>query len=164
VGEQLVSVVNGPGGIPEKRQQMQKIVDASVDVDGIAQFCLGRFWRNATPDQQRQYVKLFHEVLLNNITGHIGEYQGVRFTLSRTTPRGETQVVDTTVERPNTAPADVKWVVSEASGSPKIVDVEAEGTSLRLTQRSDYASFLQRNGNNVEALISAMRQQVAQSG
>ncbi len=28
------------------------------------------------------------------------------------------------------------------SGSPKIVDVIAEGTSLRLTQRSDYASYL----------------------
>ncbi len=40
----------------------------------------------------------------------------------------------------------------------------AEGTSLRLTQRSDYASYLSRNNNNIDALITAMQQQVAQAG
>jgi phospholipid transport system substrate-binding protein len=40
--------------------------------------------------------------------------------------------------------------------------VVAEGTSLRLTQRSDYASYLSRNNNNVQALIDAMRQQAKQ--
>jgi phospholipid transport system substrate-binding protein len=41
--------------------------------------------------------------------------------------------------------------------------VVAEGTSLRLTQRSDYSSYLSHNGNNVDTLISAMRRQVAAS-
>jgi phospholipid transport system substrate-binding protein len=45
----------------------------------------------------------------------------------------------------------------------KIIDVIAEGTSLRLTQRSDYSSFLARNSNNVQALIDAMRQQATAS-
>jgi phospholipid transport system substrate-binding protein len=39
--------------------------------------------------------------------------------------------------------------------------VIAEGTSLRLTQRSDYAAFLSRNGNSVQALIDALKQQAA---
>jgi phospholipid transport system substrate-binding protein len=42
--------------------------------------------------------------------------------------------------------------------------VIAEGTSLRLTQRQDYASYLTRNNNNVDALINAMQQQTARSG
>jgi hypothetical protein len=33
-----------------------------------------------------------------------------------------------------------------------------------LTQRQDYASYLSRNSNNIDALINAMRQQVAQAG
>ena len=58
----------------------------------------------------------------------------------------------------------MEWIISEATGSPKIVDVVAEGTSLRLTQRSDYAAFLARNNNNVQALIDAMRHQISQTG
>ena len=122
-------------------------------MDGVARFCLGRFWRNATPDQQKQYIALFHDVLLNNISGKLGEYQGVTFTMGRTQSREDTQVVSTTVERPNNPPTNVDWIISEASGSPKIVDVVAEGTSLRLTQRSDYAAYLARNNNNVAVLL-----------
>ena len=73
-------------------------------------------------------------------------------------------MVTTTVERPNSPPTQVEWIISEATGSPKIVDVVAEGTSLRLTQRSDYAAFLARNNNNVQALIDAMRHQISQTG
>ena len=58
--------------------------------------------------------------------------------------------------RPNNAPNKVDWVVTSSGGAPKIIDVVAEGTSLRLTQRSDYAAFLSRNNNNVGALIEAL--------
>src|SRR5690349_11469879 len=65
-GEQLVNIVNGPGSVPEKRQRLQQVINSAVDVDGVAQFCLGRYWRSATPDQRKQYMALFHDVLLNN--------------------------------------------------------------------------------------------------
>ena len=55
----------------------------------------------------------------------------------------------------------MQWVVSQATGRPKIIDVIAEGISLRVTQRSDYAAFISRNNNDVSALINAMRQQAA---
>ena len=65
------------------------------------------------------------------------------------------------ISRPNQQPNNAQWVVSFQSGRPSIIDVLAEGTSLRLTQRSDYASFLARNGNNIDALINALRRQVS---
>ena len=68
------------------------------------------------------------------------------------------------MNRPGNAPAKVDWLVSADSGSPKIIDVIAEGTSLRLTQRSDYSAYLARNNNNVQALIEALRQQASQAG
>ncbi|MBO0709879.1 MAG: ABC transporter substrate-binding protein [Acetobacteraceae bacterium] len=164
VGRQLVGIVNGPGTQADKRHRLQQVINASVDVDGVARFSLGRFWSLATPDQQREYVALFHDVLLNNITAKIGDYQGVGFEMGRTQRREDFDVVSTTVRRPSNPPTAVDWIISNASGSPRIVDVVAEGTSLRLTQRQDYASFLAHNNNNVQALIQAMRQQVAQSG
>lgn len=157
VGDQLVGVINGPGAMTDKRAQLRQIIDRFVDVDGIGRFCLGRFWRVATPSQQRDYLALFHQVLVTSISGHLGEYKGVRYTLGRVSPHDDTVWVDTTIFRPNNPQADVQWVLTTIDGSPRIEDLVVEGTSLRLTQRSDYTSFLQHNGDNVQALIEAMR-------
>jgi phospholipid transport system substrate-binding protein len=163
LGEQLVAVVNGPGTTNAKRAAMTRIIETYVDVDGIGKFCLGRYWKQATPDQQKQYIKLFHEVLVTNITSKLGEYQGVTFTMGRTRMQDDDAVVSTTVIRPNNPPTAVDWIISNPGSDPKVIDVIAEGTSLRLTQRQDYASFLARNNNSVDVLINAMRTQVSQS-
>jgi len=163
-GKDLTAVINSPGAMAGKQAQLQQVVDRIVDVDEVARFCLGRFWRTASPEQQQQYLQLFHQVLLKNISSKLGDFQGVTFVVGRTVPRDGGFGVASVVTRPGTAPANVEWVVSDASGSPRIIDVVAEGTSLRLTQRSDYASYLAHNGNNVQALLDAMRQQLTQSG
>jgi hypothetical protein len=41
---------------------------------------------------------------------------------------------------------------TEESGSFKIVDMLAEGVSMRLTVRSDYDSFITSHDDNIEAL------------
>jgi phospholipid transport system substrate-binding protein len=163
-GDRLVAVVNGPGSAVSKRAAMTQILNADVDVDGIGKFCLGRFWRQATPEQQKQYLALFHEVLVTNITSKLGEYQGVTFTMGRSRPQDEEAAVSTTVVRPNNPPTAVDWIIANPSTDPKIIDVVAEGTSLRLTQRQDYASYLTHNHDSVDALIAAMKNQVSQSG
>jgi phospholipid transport system substrate-binding protein len=163
-GDRLVAVVNGPGSPSSKRSQMTQIIDSDVDVDGIGRFCLGRYWKQATSDQQKKYLALFHEVLVTNITAKLGEYQGVTFTMGRARPQDDEAIVSTTVVRPNNAPTAVDWVIANPTGSPKIIDVVAEGTSLRLTQRQDYASYLTHNNGNVDALLTAMKNQVSQSG
>jgi phospholipid transport system substrate-binding protein len=158
---QLTAVVNGSAPQPQKRQDLTQVIDHTVDIEDIARFCLGRFWRIASPAQQKEYVDLFHRVLVVNITGKIGDYQGVTASIGSASEREGSFAVSSIVTRPGNAPAKVDWVVSYSTGSPKIVDVIAEGTSLRITQRQDYASYLSRNGNNVQALIDAMRRQAA---
>lgn len=162
-GTQLVGIVNGPGADTEKQGAIRTLIDGSVDVDGIARFCLGRFAADASPAQLAEFTHLFHSVLVNNISSKIGAYKGVTFRMTEASMRGTEAYVGTIVTRPNNAPVDVRWVVSQASGAFKVVDVVAEGTSLRLTQRSDYASYLSHNGNSIDALINAMKRQIAGS-
>ena len=163
-GAKFVAEINGTAPLAQRRQMLAGIVDAAVDVDGVARFCLGRFWRTATSAQQQQYLTLFHNVLVVNIAANIGDYQGVRFTVGTTQDRDAGEVVSTVIERPNNPPATVQWLVANATTDPKIIDVIAEGTSLRITQRDDYAAFLSRNGNSVDALLGAMRQEVGRNG
>ncbi len=162
--QELTQVVNGPGSTADKATALQAIIDRAVDVASVGRFCLGRFWRTASPDEQKQYMALFHTVLVKNITGKVGDYAGVEITIQKTTTRDDGIVVTSTVVRPNNAPAKVDWLISTDSGAPKIIDVIAEGTSLRLTQRNDYSAFLARNNNSVAALIDALKQQAVNNG
>jgi len=160
-GEQLVQIVNSTGSNEQKAQQLSAVIDQRVDVDGIAKFVLGRFWRVATPEQQKEYLNLFRRVLVVSIDSKLGEYKGVTFTIGRTDPREGGQLVSTVINRPGQAPANVDWLIQDIGGSPKIVDVVAEGTSLRLTQRADYASFIVHNNDSIQALLAAMKRQVS---
>ena len=159
--DQMVAIVNGPQPHDAKKAALAPVIDANVDVPTIARFCLGRAWNTATPAQQEKYVVLFHQVLLNDISGHLGDYQGVSYTMTGTQPQGDDVLVGTMITRPNAPVADVKWVISTRGGAPKVVDVVAEGTSLRLTQRQDYASYLRQHGNDVDALLAAMSRQLS---
>jgi len=159
-GNQLVTVVNSNGSESQKADELTQLVDQIVAVDQVGNYVLGRYINVVTPDQHSQYLTLFHQLLAYNITYQIKAYQGVTFVVNSASVMGNDTVVDTTITRPGQAPADVGWAVDEVDGSPKIVDVIVAGTSLRITERNDYASVVTSNGGQISALLSAMQNQI----
>jgi phospholipid transport system substrate-binding protein len=164
-GQQLVSYLNNTGmSVAQRRERVAGVLRRTIDIEGTGRFILGRYWRTASPQEQQEYLRLFDEIIIRNLSARFGEYQGVRFTMGRSQQRTEEDVlVNTIVERPNSPSFSLDWRVADLGGGQlKVVDVIAEGTSLRLTTRSEYSSVIQRNGGQVGALLTAMRQQIAQ--
>jgi phospholipid transport system substrate-binding protein len=153
--DRLVSIVNGASSPQEKRSRFQEVLEAAVDIDDTARFCLGSFWQNATTDQQKQYTALFRDLLVTKIANHIGK--GVQVTVGLARVKEDKEIVITKVDRPRTPTSQIAWVVSTANGGPRIVDLLSEGVSMRLTQSSEFTSYLSRH--NIDALIDAMRKQ-----
>jgi len=162
VAGQITSILNAPGSLADKRAKILPLIDQNVDVNGIGRFCLGRYWRQATPEQQQQFLDLFHHVLLNSITDRLGEYKGVKVTVGTATPHGpDESAVSSIISRPGQPPTNVDWVIHDVNGQPKVADMIGEGVSLSITQRGDYSSYLQRNGNSIDRLLAAMRRQLS---
>ena len=161
-GVELAAVVAGATSPADKQARLGAYLDRVVDEDGVARFCLGRYWQSATPEQRAEYLQLFRRMLLGGVVNRLGSYQAGSTTVVVNTPvqKPDGTYVPTVVERPGNKPVGITWVVVSASGGMRIADVVAEGMSLRLTQRSDYASYMTRNGGDVAALITALRQQV----
>lgn len=161
-GDALVAAVNGPGSAAEKERKLAAIIGGAVAVDRIGRFVLGQFWRMATAEQRARYLALFRQLIVFNITGQMNAYKGVAFTMGRAVPRDAEDVfVATTVTRPGQPPTEVQWDVNSAGGTLKILDVVVAGTSLRQTQRSEYASVITRNGVTIPPLLAAMKAQLA---
>jgi phospholipid transport system substrate-binding protein len=160
-GSTLLGVVNSSAGYAQKQAQLKQLVDDNVDVDGVARFVLGRFWRVATPQQQQEYMQTFRQLLVYAVTGQASTFQGASFSVGSATQQPVGIVVNTTVNVPGKPQATVQWVVQMMNGQPKIIDIIAEGTSLRLTERNDYAGVISQHGGRIQPLIDAMRSQLA---
>ena len=159
---QLITVIDGHEDAASQDRELQAVVDRAVDVEGIARFCMGRYWPLASPTQRQAFLGLFRSVLMDGVTGQIRTYKGVTVTVGRTQMRDGAVSVSSVVLRPGREPAKVDWLVDSTSAGPKIEDVVAEGTSLRLTRRNDYAAYLGSHDGNVDTLLAAMRQRLAQ--
>ena len=163
-GQDLVTAINDQRlNQTQRRDRVASVLRNAIDIEGTGRFILGRYVRQASPSELQDYLKLFDEIIIRNLSSRFGEYRGVQFSLGRSQQRTEEDaLVSTQVERPNTPTFTLDWRVAEINGQPKVVDVIAEGTSLRLTTRSEYAAVIQRNGGRVAALLDAMRGQIAQ--
>jgi phospholipid transport system substrate-binding protein len=163
-GNELVAAINDPRlSTAQRRERVAAILRRAIDIEGTGRFILGRFVRQASPAELAEYTRLFDDIIVRNLSARFGEYRGVRFSLGRSQQRTEEDVlVNTIIERPSTPAFSLDWRVSEVNGQPRVVDVIAEGTSLRLTTRSEYAAVIQRNGGRVAPLLEAMRNQIAQ--
>jgi phospholipid transport system substrate-binding protein len=167
IGNDIAAIASSPAPVNERRQRLQSLIDRVADVDDAARFCLGRFWRQASSAQQGEYVRLFHTILMKVVLARINAESQVRtevhVTISRSEMRQDGAYVPTVVERTGNPPVQVTWVVSADARHPRLIDVIAEGTSLRLTVRSDYNAFLVRHDNSIDALLQALRDQACDS-
>ena len=61
----------------------------------------------------------------------------------------------------NISPLRIDWRLVNDNGAYKVNDVIVEGISMSVTQRSEFASIIQRNGGNVRGLIAMIREKTA---
>ncbi len=165
LGNQALEVLGNNVDPKLRVARFRQLFSEDFDVPGIARFVLGRYWRVATEPQQQEFVKLFADYIALAYSNRLVEYSGetLRVTGSRPAPDGS--VVSSEIVRPNGAPpAKVDWVLTPHDGAYKISDVVVEGVSMAVTQRSEFASVIQRNGGQVQGLITALRQKTEAAG
>jgi phospholipid transport system substrate-binding protein len=167
-GNRLAALARGNPSPEEKERRLRTFLEDVVDVDGVARFCLGRYWRAATLIQQRDYLELFRQVLVKTVGPRIKDYPegGMQVTINPPTRNGSVIEVPTVVAHTTDSGTSVRvtWVIGADTGRLRIIDIVSEGMSLRLTQRNDYSAFIGRNEGNVDALLRALRQQASGNG
>jgi phospholipid transport system substrate-binding protein len=165
LGNQALEVLGNNVDPNSRVARFRQLFSEDFDVPGIARFVLGRYWRIATEPQQQEFVKVFADYIALAYSNRLAEYSGesLRVTGSRPAPDGS--VVSSEIVRPNGAPpAKVDWLLTQHDGAYKISDVVVEGVSMAVTQRSEFASVIQRNGGQVQGLITALRQKTEAAG
>lgn len=144
----------------KKKKEFRKLLDSSFDLDTIARFALGKYWKDATPSQQKEYVVLFKKMVVAVYADRFGDYKGQKFEVKTARPIGskDAMVTSEIVQINGGKNIQVDWRVRKTGSAYKVVDVYVEGVSMSVTQRSDFSSVIQRGGGSVGVLIDYLKE------
>ena len=158
-----VEVLNRKTDPAVREARFRELFRQDFDAPGIARFVLGRYWRAVSEEEQKEFVKLFEDYVVFVYTARLADFGGQSFKIRGSRSDGNGVIVSTDVVSPgNPTPLRMDWrLVTEDNGSYKINDVIVEGVSMTMTQRSEFAAVVQRNGGQVQSLISMMREKTA---
>lgn len=160
LGDKAVSILADKNITPEQRDmKFRQMMHESFDLMTIGRFVIGRNWHAATPEQQKEYMRLFEELVVKTYSDRFALYTGEGFRVRSVTPEGERDyIVRSEITHPDgSPPTTVDWRVRQKEGKLGIIDVIVEGVSMSVTQRQEYSSVIERNGGNIDGLLEVMR-------
>ncbi len=143
----------------ERLARFRELFEADFDGPGIARFVLGRYWRSASQQEQQEFLKLFDDYVVFVYGTRLANFNGESFKVrgSRTEESGV--IVSSDIISPGgEAPIKIDWRLVTVNGAFKINDIIIEGISMMVTQRSEFASVIQRHGGQVSGLLELMRE------
>ncbi len=161
VADRGIGIIASPGMTEaQRRASFATLLDNSFDMDTIGRFALGVHWRNATPAQKAEYLKLFRQMIIAVYSNRFNDYDGQSLIAKSFRMGSATDTIVNSLLKQKDGSPDVlvDWRVRYKNGSYKIVDVIVEGVSMSVTQRSDFSSVIQQGGGNIDALLDTLRQ------
>jgi phospholipid transport system substrate-binding protein len=157
LGNQGLAVIRSNAAIDQKAAYFHQMLRQDFDLARISRFGLGPYWRVASENERQEFASLLEDHLVRFYGRRFAEYGGesLRVTGSRTDADGV--IVASQIIRQEGSPIAVEWRLGLSDGHYKISDVIVDGVSMALTQRSEFAAMIQRNGGQVAGLLTAMR-------
>lgn len=144
--------------IEERSKAFENLLADSFDMNTIAKFALGRYWRTINSKQEKEYISLFKKMVVQVYSQRFSEYNGQDFKIKEARPQGTKDTIVSSFVIPQEGPEiEVEWRVRYKNGRYKIIDVIVEGVSMGVTQRADFASVIQRGGGSVDVLLQHLR-------
>jgi phospholipid transport system substrate-binding protein len=146
----------------ERLARFRHLFRADFDGPAIARFVLGRYWRSASEEERQEFLKLFEDYVVYVYGTRLSDFNGETFRVRGSRTDGDATIVSTDVFTAGAnAPIKIDWRLVAENGGFKITDVIIEGISLMVTQRSEFASVIQRHGGQLGGLLALMREKTS---
>ena len=143
----------------EKMSQLEIIAKETVDITGIGFYSLGSKRKELDDNQKKKYSKLFEGYFLKSFSSRLAEYTNPEIEVNdkRVINKNYTivnSILLGTSERPE---VKIDWrIYTKEPNNPLIRDLIIEGLSLARTQKEEFASILNSNDGDINALFKTL--------
>jgi phospholipid transport system substrate-binding protein len=145
----------------EKINKLKTIAKETVDITGVGFYSLGSFRKNLNEDQKKIYSELFEKYFLKSFSSRLAEYTNPEIDVKSKEVINEnyTIVNSVLVATSNRPEVKIDWrIYTKNPNNPMIRDLIIEGLSLARTQKEEFASILNSNDGDINALFKALKE------
>lgn len=117
---------------------------------------VGRDWRSATPEQQKQLVDAFRTLLVRTYSNSLTQYrdQTIDFKPLRADPADTVVKVQTSVRQSGAQPIAIDYALEKTGQGWKVFDVVVSGVSLVTNYRGSFGDEIRAGG--IDGLIKSL--------
>ena len=143
----------------EKMLELQELAKDTVDIKGIGFYTLGKYRKEITSDQKKQYSILFENYFLKSFSSRLAEYSNPKINVTSKEKKNENYTIVSSIlvatnDRPE---VKIDWrIYTKNPDKPLIRDLIIEGLSLARTQKEEFSSIIKSNDNSISALFKSL--------
>ena len=145
----------------EKIDELKNIAKETVDIKGVGFYSLGSIRKTLNDNQKKQYLFLFENYFLKSFSSRLSEYTNpeIDVTNKEVLNKNYTIVNSILVATENRPEVKIDWrIYTKNPNNPLIRDLIIEGLSLARTQKEEFASILNSNDGDINALFKTLEE------
>jgi len=145
----------------EKMNSLKIIAKETVDITGIGFYSLGSTRKALNDSQKKKYFELFENYFLKSFSSRLSEYTNPKIEVRGKKVINKNYTIVNSVLIGSTDRPEVKidWrIYTKNSDDPLIRDLIIEGLSLARTQKEEFASVLNSNDGDINALFKILEE------
>ncbi len=159
--QEVIAIVKQDKEIQAGNQKkILALVDAKVlpifDFNRMTQLAVGKYWRQATPEQKKALVTEFRNMLVRTYTKAFTMYRDQTLEVKplKLTADDVEATVKSRIIKVGAQPTAVSYQVKKSADGWKVFDVVIEDVSMVTSYRSTFSSQIEQSG--IDALIKTL--------
>lgn len=141
---------------------VNRIVLPHFDFRYMSRIVLGRYWRQASEDQRKNFTKAFKALLVHTYANSLLKYSHheIHWKPVHAKKNAQRVIIRSEVKLAHGSPVPINYRAVQEKGEWKVYDVAVDGVSLVTNYRSSFASQVHRGG--IDKLIDKIQKKAEQ--
>ena len=143
----------------EKINKLKILAEDIVDIRGIGFYSLGSARKDLNDSQKNIYFDLFENYFLKSFSSRLAEYTNPKIEVQskKILNKNYTIVNSVLISTPDRPEVQIDWrIYTKNPDDPLIRDLIIEGLSLAVAQKAEFASILNSNDGDINALFETL--------
>ena len=145
----------------QKINELKIVAKETVDIKGVGFYSIGSVRKRLNEEQMQKYSELFEAYFLKSFSSRLSEYTNPKIEVQTKEVLNKNYTIVNSIlvgtsERPE---VKIDWrVYTKNPDKPLIRDLIIEGLSLARTQKEEFASILNSNDGDINALFKTLEE------
>ena len=132
----------------------KSVLTKYADTKIMSQKVLGIDWRRATIRQRQDFQKAFEHYLSRKYGKRFREFLGGEIIVTKSRKINSVFEVVSIVKLDGQAPFEVRWLVANKDGTPKMFNLFIEGINVSSSEKTEIGAMLDKRRGNIDELIT----------